>query len=67
MAESKEPRKGRTNTTQAERQELVLEDGAPKTMSVGNDRILSLEEKLLLEKELCALEVVMNVVILFSF
>lgn len=67
MVESKEPSKSRANPTQAERQELVLEDGAPKTMSVGNDRILSLEEKLLLEKELCALEVVMNVVILFSF
>ena len=37
-----------------------------KAMSVGNDRTLSLEEKMLLEKELCPLQVGTGVVIALS-
>ena len=61
--ESREPSKGRANPPQGERQELVLEEGMSKAMSVGNDRTLSLEEKMLLEKELCPLQVGTGVVI----
>lgn len=64
--ESREPSKGRANPPQGERQELVLEEGMSKAMSVGNDRTLSLEEKMLLEKELCPLQVGTGVVIALS-
>lgn len=64
--ESRQHRKSRVNPTQAESQEFVLEDGTSKAPSVGKDRILSIEEKLLLKKELCTLQVVMDVVILLS-
>ena len=65
--ESREPSKGRANPPQGERQELVLEDGMSKAMSVGNDRTLSLEEKMLLEKEPCPLQVGTGVVIALSW
>jgi len=42
---------------------LVLDDGMSKAMSVGDDRTLSLEEKMLLEKELCPLQAGTGVVI----
>ena len=64
--ESREPSKGRANPSQGERQELVLEDGMSKAMSVGSDRTLSLKEKMLLKKELCPLQVGTGVVIALS-
>ena len=46
--------------TQDERQDLCLEDGTPKSICIGNYRILFLEEKLLQEREFCTLQVVMD-------
>ena len=46
--------------TQDERQHFCLEDGAPKSICIGNYRILFLEEKLLQESELCTPQGVMD-------
>ena len=45
---------------QDERQDLCLEDGTSKFISIGNCRILFLEEILLQERELCTLQGVMD-------
>ena len=45
---------------QNERQDLCLEDGTPKSICIGNCRILFLGEMLLQERELCTLQGVMD-------